>query len=462
MSLRVRLTLLYTSLVGGILLVFGLVTYQLLSLNLVDQIDDLLVQTANDLIENTRLNAVGELDLLSSPDIELATNVYVQLWERNVLRFASASVSHLDNPLAPLDRLPAEPIYRNTIFGGTHLRVLSVPLSVGNRLIGALQIGASLEIVEATQRTLLTVLIIGTLISMSLAALAVSLTTYQALASLERVTNVALQITRADDLSRRIPYQGPPGDEIGQLILAFNQTLSRLEGLFNTQRRFVADVGHELRTPLTVIKGNANLLRRMECADDEALGSIENEVDRLTRLIGDLLLLARVESDRLPISQNVVELDTLLLEVLQELRVLAHGKLELHLGEIDQSLVCGDRDRLKQVILNLVENAIKYTPQGGEVRVDLANVDEQVHLTITDTGPGIPTEDLPHIFERFYRAEKARTRSKDGKGFGLGLSIAYWIVRHHGGEIEVQSEIGVGTTFCVWLPLVEEACQPEE
>ena len=142
MSLRVRLTLLYTSLVGGILLVFGLVTYQLLSLNLVDQIDDLLVQTANDLIENTRLNAVGELDLLSSPDIELATNVYVQLWERNVLRFASASVSHLDNPLAPLDRLPAEPIYRNTIFGGTHLRVLSVPLSVGNRLIGALQIGA--------------------------------------------------------------------------------------------------------------------------------------------------------------------------------------------------------------------------------------------------------------------------------------------------------------------------------
>jgi two-component system, OmpR family, sensor kinase len=462
MSLRVRLTLLYTSLVGGILIVFGLVTYQLLSLNLVDQIDDLLAQTANDLIENTRLNAVGELDLVSSPDIELATNVYVQLWERNVLRFSSASVSHLNDPLAPLDRLPAEPIYRNTILGGTHLRVLSVPLSVGNRLIGALQIGASLEIVEATQRTLLTVLIIGTLISMSLAALAVSLTTYQALASLERVTNVALQITRADDLSRRIPYQGPPGDEIGQLILAFNQTLGRLEGLFNTQRRFVADVGHELRTPLTVIKGNANLLRRMECADDEALGSIENEVDRLTRLIGDLLLLARVESDRLPLSQHMVELDTLLLEVLQELRVLAHDKLKLSLGEIDQSLVCGDRDRLKQVILNLVENAIKYTPPGGEVRVDLANVDEQAQLTITDTGPGISPEDLPHIFERFYRAEKARTRSKDGKGFGLGLSIAYWIVRHHGGEIEVQSEIGEGTTFCVWLPLVEEACQPEE
>ena len=462
MSLRVRLTLLYTSLVGGILLVFGLVTYQLLSLNLVEQIDDLLAQTASDLTENTRLNAVGELDLISTPDIELATNVYVQLWERNALRFASASVSHLRDPLAPLDRLPAEPVYRTTNFGGTHLRVLSVPLSVGNRLVGALQVGASLAIVEATQRTLLTVLIIGTLISMSLAALAVSLTTYQALASLEQVTNVALQITRADDLSRRIPYLGPPGDEIGQLILAFNQTLSRLENLFNTQRRFVADVGHELRTPLTVIKGNANLLRRMGCVDDEALGSIENEVDRLTRMIGDLLLLARVESDKLPLSQHVVELDTLLLEVLQEARVLALDKLELRLGEIDQILTCGDRDRLKQVILNLVGNAIKYTPQGGDVEVGLEKLDDKIRLRVSDTGPGIPPEDLPHIFERFYRAEKSRTRSKDGKGFGLGLSIAYWIVRHHGGEIEVDSEMGVGTTFYVWLPLFEGTRQLEE
>lgn len=462
MSLRVRLTLLYSSLVGGILLVFGFVIYQLVSLNLVEQIDDLLAQTANDLVVNTHLSAGGELNLEFAPDLELATNVYVQLWERNTLRFASASVSHLRAPLAPLDRMPAEQIYRTTNVGESHLRVLSVPLSVGNRLIGALQVGASLAIVEATQKTLLTTLIIGTLLAMGFSALAVSLTTYQALSSLEKVTNVALQITRADDLSRRIPYQGPPNDEIGQLIRAFNQTLSRLEGLFNTQRRFVADVGHELRTPLTVIKGNANLLRRMGCADDEALSSIESEVDRLTRMIGDLLLLARVESDKLPISQNVVELDTLLLEVLQQTRVLARDKLDLQLGEIDQILVCGDRDRLQQVILNLVENAIKYTHQGGQVVAALTKEDEQACLTISDTGPGIPPEDLPHIFERFYRAEKARTRSKDGKGFGLGLSIAYWIIRHHGGEIEVESRIGQGTNFTVWLPTFEGDCFPEE
>jgi len=456
MSLRIRLTLLYTSLVGGILLLFGIVIYQLVSINLIDQIDELLAQTASDLIENMRLNAVGELDMDLAPELELATNVYVQLWERNTgLRFASASISHLREALAPLDRLPAEPVYRTTHVGETNLRVLSVPLSLGNRLVGALQVGASLAIVDATQRTLLTVLIIGTLISMGLAALAVLLTTYQALASLERVTNVALQITRADDLSRRIPYQGPPGDEIGQLIQAFNQTLSRLENLFNTQRRFVADVGHELRTPLTVIKGNVNLLRRMGCADEESLGSIESEVDRLTRMIGDLLLLARVESGKMPLDNQIVEMDTLILEVLQQTRVLAQDSVQLQLGNIDQVLVCGDRDRLKQVMLNLIENAIKYTPAEGEVIVGLSKTEGQACITVSDTGPGIPPEDLPYIFERFFRAEKSRTRSKDGKGFGLGLSIAYWIVRHHGGHIDVDSKIERGTTFCVWLPLAD-------
>ncbi len=464
MSLRVRLTLLYTSLVGGILLLFGIVIYQLVSINLIDQIDELLARTASSLVEGMRLNTVGELDMELAPDLELATNVYVQLWERSAgLSFASAGISHLDEPLAPLDRLPAEPVYRTTTVGETNLRVLSVPLSLGNRPIGTLQVGASLAIVEATQKTLLTVLVTGTLVSMGLAALAVSLTTYQALASLERATNVALQITRADDLSRRIPYQGPAEDEIGQLIQAFNQTLSRLENLFNTQRRFVADVGHELRTPLTVIKGNINLLRRMGCADEESLGSIESEVDRLTRMIGDVLLLARVESGKLPIDNQLVEMDTLVLEVLGQTRVLAQDRVQMRLGDIDQVLVCGDRDQLKQVILNLVENAIKYTPVGGEVVVDLGKMDDQARITVSDTGPGIPPEDLPHIFERFYRAEKSRTRTTDGKGFGLGLSIAYWIIRQHGGRIDVDSSKDQGATFCVWLPLAEGEgdCQPE-
>ena len=462
MSLRARLTLLYTSLVGGILLLFGIVVYELVSVILINQIDDILAQTASDLIAVTQTTSVGELNILSSQDLDLATNVYFQLWERGLgLRFTSPSVRDLTDPFDPAGLQVTAPVYRDALVGGAHIRVLSVPLSISNRPVGTLQLAANLAIVDTTQKTLLTILIVGTLSSMGLAALAVSFTTYQSLAPLGKVTETALQITSTDDLSQRIPYQGPGDDEVGQLIHAFNQTLSRLENLFHTQRRFIADVGHELRTPLTVIKGNVNLMRKLGCGDEESLDSIEAEVDRLTRMVGDLLLLARAESGKLPLDLHLVELDTLLLEVLQQTQVLAAGRLDLRLGDIDQVLVCGDRDRLKQVLLNLIGNAIKYTPAGGEVVASLGKDSERAILTVSDTGPGIPAEDLPHIFERFFRTEKSRTRSKDGKGFGLGLSIAYWIVRHHGGQIDVESEEGHGTTFRVWLPLAEGDCQSE-
>jgi two-component system sensor histidine kinase ResE len=120
--------------------------------------------------------------------------------------------------------------------------------------------------------------------------------------------------------------------------------------------------------------------------------------------------------------------------------------------------VCGDQDRLKQVFVNLIGNAIQYTPQGGEVVTSIAKVGDRARFLVSDSGTGIPPEDLPHIFERFYRGEKSRTRQKNGKGYGLGLSIAYWIVRNHGGQIDVDSRVGAGTTFCVWLPLAQNNC----
>ncbi len=342
--------------------------------------------------------------------------------------------------------------------------MLTVPFVTKNsqRLVGTLQVGTRLDTVQTTQEVLVWVLVIGSAISMVIAGVAGWISTGQALAPLEAVTRAALQITRADDLSHRIPYQGPPEDEVGQLIRAFNQTLGRLETLFNSQRRFLADVGHELRTPLTVIKGNVDLMRRMRSIDDKSMDSIESEVDRLTRLVGDLLLLAQAKSGKLTLVKATVELDSLVFEVLQQMRVLAKDRLRLSLGEVDQVLVCGDKDRLKQVLVNLVGNAIKYTPAGGEVVVGVGKEGNRARLTVSDNGPGIPAEDLPHIFERFYRAEKSRTRSREGKGFGLGLSIAYWIVRNHGGQIDVSSREKGGTTFCVWLPLVEEECHTEE
>jgi two-component system OmpR family sensor kinase len=459
MSLRIRLTLLYITLVGGILSIFGLAVYGSVSLTLLNQVDVTLERTALEIIENTVVNDIGELSIIRLPALDLATDLYLQVWGTdNELIASSQNIRLFSVPLDPGGMESNIPVYRNVVTANVPLRVLTVPLIAGERILGVLQVGSITAVIEATQRTLLSVLIIGTLIAICVAGLAGWLTTNRALSPLENVTQTALQITRADDLSHRIPYHGSPKDEVGQLINAFNQTLSRLESLFHTQRRFMADVGHELRTPLTVIKGNVGLMRRIGETDEESLAGIENEVDRLTRLVGDLLLLAQAESGKLPLDKRLVELDTLLLEVMGQVRVLARDRLQLKLGEIDQILVCGDKDRLKQVMVNLIGNAISYTPLGGEVVVGVGKSENLARLTISDTGPGIPAEDLPHIFERFYRAEKSRTRSRDGKGFGLGLSIAYWIVNNHGGKIEVNSKVGEGTTFCVWLPLAEGNC----
>jgi two-component system OmpR family sensor kinase len=461
MSLRSRLTLLYTSIVGGILLLFGIAVYYSVSMTVTNQLDDTLKTWAQKVYSDIHIDENGNLNV-SLTQLDLPEVVFVQVWGTdNNLIAASQNIRILNSPLDTITLHSPIPVWGDVNRGGARLRVLTVPLVVdkGARIEGTLQVGTRMDVVNATQQTLLEVLLIGTTIAIIAAGLAAWISSRQALHPLDNVTTTALQITSADDLSRRIPYTGSSKDEVGQLVAAFNQTLSRLENLFSTQRRFLADVGHELRTPLTVIKGNVGLMRKIREFDEESLETIEDEVDRLTRMVGDLLLLAQAESGKIPMANDTVELDTLLLEVMNQMQVLAHDRIKITLGNIDQVLVCGDRDRLKQVIVNLIGNSINYTPKGGEVLVGLGKVSDMAQLTVTDNGPGIPAEDLPHIFERFYRGEKSRTRQKDGKGFGLGLSIAYWIVRNHGGRIEVNSVVGQGTTFCVWLPLTAESCQ---
>jgi len=463
MSLRARLALLYTLIVGGILLLFGTAVYVAVSSTLNNQIDRNLIRITQTVIQTSRV----DLNVITMPRLDLSADVFIQVYGRDKnLRAASANLQMrgINSPLDEAGLNSQTPVFRDVTVDNARLRVLSTPIEIAgtDRLIGYIQVGTSLAAVQTTQQILLIILLAGAVVSMLIAGLAGWVSTKQALSPLEAVTNTALQITRADDLSRRIPYRGPPNDEIGQLINAFNQTLSRLENLFESQRRFLADVGHELRTPLTVIKGNVDLMRRMDCTDEESMEGIEEEVDRLTRLVGDLLLLAQAESGKLPLARRTVELDTLLLDALHQMRVLAGERIQLKLGEIDQVLVCGDPDRLKQVLVNLIGNAIQYTPDGGEVIAGLGKVQSQAHLTVSDTGPGIPPEDIPHIFERFYRGEKSRTRSKNGKkGFGLGLSIAYWIVRNHGGQIEVMPREPHGATFSVWLPLAQGECKEE-
>jgi signal transduction histidine kinase len=463
MSLRARLALLFTFIVGGILLLFGMAVYVSVRVVLVNQVDTLLTRSANELISQTRAPLLGDVGVIEIPALDLSADIYIQIWTPDRrLAASSLNVRNLPRPLDEGAIQSGQPVFRDVTIERAHLRVLTVPLTISRsrRLIGVMQVGTSLAVVDASQHILLLVLWVGALTSMTVAGLAGWLITRQALAPLGDVTRTALQITRADDLSRRIPYAGPDEDEVGQLIRAFNTTLGRLETLFLSQRRFLADVGHELRTPLTVIKGNVELIRRFG-ADEESLESIETEVDRLTRLVGDLLLLAQAESGKLPLAHNLVELDSLLLEVLHQMKVLTRNRQQLQLGEFDQVLVCGDADRLKQVLVNLIGNAMQYTPEGGEVTVGLGKVNQQAHLTVSDTGPGIPPEDMPYIFERFYRGEKSRTRSREGKGFGLGLSIAYWIVRNHGGQIEVLGREPHGTTFAIFLPLAQGDCKQE-
>jgi two-component system OmpR family sensor kinase len=442
---------------GGILVIFGAAVYILISLILLNQVDDALAETVQEIISYTRVNSVGQLNNINLPPLDLTANTYVQVWGRDgKLKSSSPGIAVITQSLDPIGLKTKNPIYRENTVNDVRLRVLTVPLEVGEHKVAILQVATSLTFVDAARANLVKILLAAALVSMALAALGSWIVLGSALAPLQTVTKTVQAINRADDLSRRIPYTGPPDDEIGSLIETINQTLERLENLFTSQQRFLADVSHELRTPLTVIKGNVDLMRRMKQLDEESLSNIDQEAGRLTRLVGGLLLLAQAESGKLTLNMAPVELDTLLLEVFHEMRILAGSKVRLKMTDIDQIQINGDRDRLKQVLLNLVGNAIQYTPQGGEVFMGLAKIGEQARIIVRDTGPGIPAEDLPFIFERFYRAEKSRTRSKTS-GFGLGLSIAQWIVENHGGTIKVESKEGQGTTFAIWLPLPAEA-----
>jgi len=457
MSLRLRLTLLYSTLTGGILLVFAAAVIMVFNALLVNQIDNTLESAANVIVNKIDVNPLGQVNLdLSS--IDISSDVYVQVWGLdNELQSSLRTLEDfVDKPFDPNALRTEAPIYRDVRSGNHHLRVVTIPLMDGEHKIAVLQVAVRLDVIDQARMGLTNILAIIWLVSVLFTGNAAWLTLGQTLKPLEAITGTAEQINRADDLSRRLPYHGPEDDEIGSLVRTFNQTLERLEALFTSQQRLLADVSHELRTPLTVIKGNVDLMRRMKSLDEESLMSIDQEAGRLTRLVGGLLLLAQAESGKLALSMKQVELDLLLTEVFQEMSILAGNRVRVHLNEIDQVYVTGDRDRLKQVFINLVANAIQYTPQGGEVFLSLERIGEQARIICRDTGPGIPAEDLPHIFERFYRAEKSRTRGRT-TGFGLGLSIANWIVERHGGRIEVDSKEGRGTTFAIWLPLLTKS-----
>jgi heavy metal sensor kinase len=255
------------------------------------------------------------------------------------------------------------------------------------------------------------------------------------------------------NLHRRIP-EPKAQDEISNLVKTLNEMIEQIDRSFERMRQFSADVSHELKTPLTIIRGEIELAltsKKSVSALRKTLADILEEVVRLSNMIEDLLMLYKSETGQIKLDIKKVNIAKLLMELLEDMKILAEkNEVNLKVGRIEEVFVDGDEMKLKQLFLNLIDNAIKYNKKNGVVEINVENQGEFVNISVSDTGIGIPKEELNFIFERFYRVDKARTRASGGAG--LGLSIAKWIAQMHNGRIEVESELGQGSKFTVILP----------
>jgi len=466
MSIRLRLTRWYVFLLAIILVVFSGTLYAILSFSLFNEVDRTLERRAAE-VQN---GATAAFDLQSDPRGFLARGrllipsantfatpgVYVQ-----VLTSDGTMVSRSENLGEQIITITSDIIARvgrgdstfaNTTSSNIPLRVYASPLALRAQTIGIIIVAQSLQPANDTLARLAALLAGGVFLGLFFAAVGGAFLADRALAPIDRVTRTAQSITQSNDLNRRIE-ESKSRDEVGLLAATFNEMLKRIDGIFRAQQQFVADVSHELRSPLTAIRGNLDLLRRGAAEDAtqraDALGAIDSESARMQRLVSDLLLLAQADAG-FKIRKERVELDTLVLDVYRQGRAMARG-VSVALGKEDQAQVMGDPDRLKQLLMNLVDNALKHTPSGGSVTISLERDAQWVRIAVADTGIGIPAADLPKIFDRLYRVDKSRARDKGGTG--LGLAIAKWIAEAHGGRIEAQSQVSKGSVFTVWLPL---------
>lgn len=274
----------------------------------------------------------------------------------------------------------------------------------------------------------------------------------------QRIMNEVEAITDGRSLHRRLPLT-ESGDEMERLTATLNAMIGRLEGSFGALRRFTADASHELKTPLTVLRADVERAMHARTSSTEQLVALEEalrETTRMADLVDSLLTLARADEGRFDLHREPVMLEPLVREVFETAVILGEDAgLTVSLPVAEDARVLGDRTRLRQLFLNLVTNAIKYTPRGGRVEVSLTSREATATVTVRDSGVGIAAADLPYIFDRFYRADRVRSRMAERGGFGLGLAISHWIVQAHGGTITVNSRLGRGSTFTVVLPLAD-------
>jgi len=471
-SLRFRLTLWYTAVVGATLLVCGLALYLLLLRTLSAQADQVVTGLAQGLVRATQVRSApprGPLVVTLPPaDVFGAPDTFVQVADARTGRVVarSATLGGQTLPFLPAALAAARagrPLARVVEPDENRLHVYSVPLRVGGRVVGVIEVGRALAAEQRLIERLRVLLALVGGLALPTAAVLGWVLADRALAPIAGFARAAEAIGQARDFSRRVAHRGPR-DEVGHLAATVNGMLAELEAAHRdladanarlgqalaAQRRFVADASHELRTPLTIIRANADVLQWVGAGDPaeraQALADLAGEAARMGEMVTSLLTLARADAGQ-EVTLRLLPLRPLMEEAARQARLLATGH-EVALAAVAEVTARADADALRQLLLILIDNALKYTPAGGVVTLALGREGNEARFSVADTGMGIAPEDLPRIFERFYRADAAR----EVGGSGLGLAIARWIAAQHGGRIDVTSVPGRGSMFTVILP----------
>lgn len=464
-SIRVRLTLWHIGTIGLLILIFASIFYLSLKKSLERSID-ISLHTVGEEIEHALLKNPYERweEIFKEEREELPISLmYIQILE--IPENGKPKIVVKSKTLEG-DSLPfSQNAYTEAMKGMTSyetvtdkgisdypLRVITLPVKGNTAAPYIIQVGTPLKEIIDTLRKLFILLLMSGPILLILSSFGGYFLVRKTFSPVKKIVGAAKKIT-AENLSHRIEPIGSK-DEIGELAKTFNDMISRIERSFKQIKQFSSDTSHELKTPLAAIRGEIEVALRKERERGEykkILKSALEEIDKLQKIIDSLLLLAQMDSQNIKFSFKEIQLDEILLEAFEEIATLAKKKsLSLILKRVDQVGIKGDETLIKRLFVNLIDNAIKYTQEGGKVEIALKKEGDSVRFTVEDTGIGIPPNKTPYIFDRFYRVDKARSRETGG--CGLGLALAKWIAETHKGKIEVKSKVGEGSTFIVFLP----------
>ncbi|MBI5561585.1 MAG: HAMP domain-containing protein [Deltaproteobacteria bacterium] len=466
-SIRTRLTFWYVTLLTVSLMAFGSAFSYSLFRIFTDRMDNQISSVANMMV-HTVIRPSGELFLPRDFDLILGRFFGIRT-EGNYIQVLDpaggviAQSSTLEEHTLPI----SDETYRLALSGETSyanvsgafrypVRVVTKPIVFKEKgLVAIVQVGSSLEGLDDIFHSLAYIFLLGIAASVVIASVMGWFLARQALKPVRELAGLARKIS-AENLNERLNI-AVPNDELGALASTINEMIGRLEASFKQIRQFTGDASHELKTPLTILKGEMEMAIRSR--DDveymrEVIASSLEEIDRMSYIVRNLLDLARMDAGGGAVSMDRVSLDHLLSERFEHFRKFAlDSRVDMVIIKNMAVMVTGDGLRLGQLLYNLIDNAIKYTPGGGRVELSVEPDGAFARVTVRDTGIGISKEDLPYIFDRFYRVDKARSSGREVGGAGLGLSICKEIVDAHKGTIEAASEPGKGTAFTVRLPV---------